>query len=111
MHECFFSFSDTCLYCPSNWTFGTRRNSIGVGMDSLILRVLTFSKALLLFCVYEDELELRYKLHSSRDVEVLWSRVTNLADGCLHAVTIRRLADTVSVQVNTPRMKHAVALR
>ncbi|KAI3368158.1 hypothetical protein L3Q82_007883 [Scortum barcoo] len=47
-----------------------------------------------------DELELRYKLHSSRDVEVLGSRVTNLADGRLHTVTIRRLADTVSVQID-----------
>ncbi|XP_071342570.1 contactin-associated protein-like 4 isoform X2 [Trachinotus anak] len=47
-----------------------------------------------------DELELRYKLHSSRDVEVLASRVMNLADGRLHTVTIRRLADTVSVQID-----------
>uniref|UniRef100_A0A3Q3WFW0 Uncharacterized protein n=1 Tax=Mola mola TaxID=94237 RepID=A0A3Q3WFW0_MOLML len=48
-----------------------------------------------------DELELRYKLHSSRDVEVLLSRVSNLADGHLHTVTIRRLAATVSLQVIT----------
>ena len=77
---------------------------------SLILRVLTVrSKTVLLFCVHADELELRYKLHSSRDVEVLWSRVTNLADGRLHTVTIGRLADTVSVQVKTPSMIHTVA--
>uniref|UniRef100_A0A665VD77 Contactin associated protein like 3 n=1 Tax=Echeneis naucrates TaxID=173247 RepID=A0A665VD77_ECHNA len=42
-----------------------------------------------------------YKLHSGRDVEVLSSRVMNLADGRLHTVNIRRLADTVFVQVNT----------
>ncbi|KAM8875331.1 contactin-associated protein-like 4 isoform 2-T2 [Spinachia spinachia] len=47
-----------------------------------------------------DELELRYKLHASRDVEVMGSRVTNLADGHLHTVIIRRLADTVSVQID-----------
>lgn len=55
----------------------------------------------MLFCVCKDELEVRYKLYSSRDVEVLGSRVTNLADGRLHTVTIRRLADTVTVQVQT----------
>ncbi|KAF3690623.1 Contactin-associated protein-like 4 Cell recognition molecule Caspr4 Precursor [Channa argus] len=47
-----------------------------------------------------DELELRYKLHSSRDVEVLKCKVTDLADGHLHTVTIRRLADAVSVQID-----------
>lgn len=57
-------------------------------------------------CVCIDELELRYKLHSSRDVEVLGSRVTNLADGHLHTVTIRRQADTVSVQVHTHTHTH-----
>ncbi|CAB1420470.1 unnamed protein product [Pleuronectes platessa] len=47
-----------------------------------------------------DELELRYKLHGSRDVEVMSSSVVNLADGRLHTVTIRRLADAVSVQID-----------
>uniref|UniRef100_A0A671YXY4 Contactin-associated protein-like 4 n=1 Tax=Sparus aurata TaxID=8175 RepID=A0A671YXY4_SPAAU len=63
------------------------------------------SPALLLYIssFYREYLALlinQYKLHSSRDVEVLWSRVTNLADGRLHAVTIRRLADTVYVQID-----------
>ena len=66
---------------------------------SLILYNLALQ--VLLFFVCKDELELRYKLHSSRDVEVLGSRVTNLADGRLHTVIIRRQADTVSVQVGT----------
>ncbi len=66
------------------------------------------SKIVLLFCVCTDELELRYKLHSSRDVEVLGSRVTNLADGHLHTVTIRRLADTISVQVHTQQIIQCV---
>ncbi|XP_034003247.1 contactin-associated protein-like 4 [Trematomus bernacchii] len=47
-----------------------------------------------------DELEVWYKLHSGRDVEVLRSRVTDLADGRLHTVIIRRQADIVSVKVD-----------
>uniref|UniRef100_A0A8C4F3Y9 Contactin associated protein like 3 n=1 Tax=Dicentrarchus labrax TaxID=13489 RepID=A0A8C4F3Y9_DICLA len=67
---------------------------------ALLLYVNSFYREYLALLINEhDELELRYKLHSSRDVEVLWSRVTNLADGHLHTVTVRRLADSVSVQV------------
>lgn len=44
-------------------------------------------------------LEVRYRLDSSKDVEILRSKVRNLANGQLHAVTISRLADAVSVQV------------
>ncbi|KAM4605720.1 contactin-associated protein-like 4 [Polymixia lowei] len=47
-----------------------------------------------------DKLEVRYKLDNSRDVEVLRSRVRNLANGQLHTLTVRRLADTVSVQMD-----------
>ncbi|XP_041804256.1 contactin-associated protein-like 4 [Chelmon rostratus] len=47
-----------------------------------------------------DKLEVRYKLDSSRDAEVLRSRVRSLANGQLHTVTIRRLTDSVSVQVD-----------
>ncbi|XP_051266760.1 contactin-associated protein-like 4 isoform X2 [Dicentrarchus labrax] len=47
-----------------------------------------------------DKLEVRYKLDSSRDVEVLRSRVRSLANGQLHTVTIRRLTDSVSVQID-----------
>ncbi|TKS79430.1 Contactin-associated protein-like 4 [Collichthys lucidus] len=47
-----------------------------------------------------DKLEVRYKLDSSRDAEVLRSRVRSLANGQLHTVTIRRQSDSVSVQVN-----------
>uniref|UniRef100_A0A672IV76 Contactin associated protein like 3 n=1 Tax=Salarias fasciatus TaxID=181472 RepID=A0A672IV76_SALFA len=62
------------------------------------------------FCVFvgEDELELRYKLHSRRDVEVLSSRVMNLADRRLHTVIIRRLADSVSIQVKTQQIFYGV---
>lgn len=52
--------------------------------------------------MYEDKLEVRYKLDSSRDAEVLRSSVRNVANGQLHTVTIRRLTDSVSVQVKTP---------
>ncbi|XP_073332152.1 contactin-associated protein-like 4 [Pagrus major] len=68
---------------------------------ALLLYVSSFYREYLALLINQhDELELRYKLHSSRDVELLWSRVTNLADGRLHTVTIRRLADTVSVQID-----------
>nr|XP_057928815.1 contactin-associated protein-like 4 isoform X2 [Doryrhamphus excisus] len=46
------------------------------------------------------ELELRYKLHSSRDAEVFGSSVVNLADGRLHTVTIKRRAEYVSFQID-----------
>nr|XP_046248206.1 contactin-associated protein-like 4 isoform X2 [Scatophagus argus] len=68
---------------------------------ALLLYVNSFYREFLALLINKHgELELRYKLHSSRDVEVIWSRVTNLADGRLHTVTIRRLADVVSVQVD-----------
>lgn len=53
------------------------------------------------FCgsVCADQLELRYRLDGSQDAEILRSKVKNLANGQLHAVTISRLADSVSVQV------------
>ncbi|XP_058495403.1 contactin-associated protein-like 4 [Solea solea] len=68
---------------------------------ALLLYVNSFFKEYLALLINRhDELEMRYKLHSSRDVEVLASRVTNLADGRLHTVKIWRLADTVSVQID-----------
>ncbi|XP_060940143.1 contactin-associated protein-like 4 [Limanda limanda] len=47
-----------------------------------------------------DKLEVRYKLDSSREAEVLRSRVKSLANGQLHTVTVRRLSDSVSVQID-----------
>ncbi|XP_060890497.1 contactin-associated protein-like 4 [Labrus mixtus] len=68
---------------------------------ALLLYINSFYREYLALLINkQDELELRYNLQSSRDVEVLGSRVTNLADGRLHSVTIRRLADTVSVQID-----------
>lgn len=46
-----------------------------------------------------DKLEVRYKLDSSRGAEVLRSKVRSLANGQLHTVTVRRLTDSVSMQV------------
>ncbi|KAM6984662.1 LOW QUALITY PROTEIN: contactin-associated protein-like 4 [Aplochiton taeniatus] len=45
-------------------------------------------------------LNVKYKLESGREAEVLRSNVRNLANGHLHRVSIRRLSDTVSVQVD-----------
>ncbi|CAI5654794.1 unnamed protein product [Oreochromis niloticus] len=47
-----------------------------------------------------DKLEVRYRLDSSKDAEILRSKVKNLADRQLHVVTISRLADVVSVQID-----------
>ncbi|XP_073347320.1 contactin-associated protein-like 4 [Pagrus major] len=47
-----------------------------------------------------DKLEVRYKLDGGRDAEVLRSRVRSLANGQLHTVTIRRLSDSVSLQID-----------
>ncbi|XP_069560846.1 contactin-associated protein-like 4 [Brachyistius frenatus] len=68
---------------------------------ALLLYISSFYREYLVLLINKhDELELRYKSHSSRDVELLSSRVVNPADGRLHTVTIRRLADTVSVQID-----------
>ncbi|XP_029687318.1 contactin-associated protein-like 4 isoform X2 [Takifugu rubripes] len=47
-----------------------------------------------------DKLEVRYKLDSSRDAEVMRSRVRHLANGRLHSVSVRRLSESVSVQID-----------
>ncbi|CAJ1067041.1 contactin-associated protein-like 4 [Xyrichtys novacula] len=47
-----------------------------------------------------DRLEVRYRLDGSKDAEILRSKVRNLANGKLHAVTISRLADSVSLQID-----------
>ncbi|XP_075878371.1 contactin-associated protein-like 4 [Nelusetta ayraudi] len=47
-----------------------------------------------------DMLEVRYKLDSSREAEVLRSRVMSLADGQLHSISVSRVLDSVSVQVD-----------
>ncbi|KAM7408345.1 hypothetical protein PAMA_002178 [Pampus argenteus] len=44
--------------------------------------------------------EVRYRLDSSKDAEILSSKVRNLANGQLHAVSISRLADAVSIQID-----------
>uniref|UniRef100_A0A668VDF5 Contactin associated protein like 3 n=1 Tax=Oreochromis aureus TaxID=47969 RepID=A0A668VDF5_OREAU len=52
------------------------------------------------FAVLLNKLEVRYRLDSSKDAEILRSKVKNLADRQLHVVTISRLADVVSVQID-----------
>lgn len=51
----------------------------------------------------EEALEVRYKLDGRRAAEVLRSTARSLADGRLHAVSVRRRTDAVSLQVTTPR--------
>uniref|UniRef100_A0A673ZHF5 Contactin-associated protein-like 4 n=1 Tax=Salmo trutta TaxID=8032 RepID=A0A673ZHF5_SALTR len=71
----------------------------------------TQSPALLLYiCSYYREylavllnrngyLDVKYKLQNSRDAEVFRTSIRNLANGQLHRVSIRRISETVSVQV------------
>ncbi|XP_039995159.1 contactin-associated protein-like 4 [Xiphias gladius] len=47
-----------------------------------------------------DKLEVRYRLDSSKGAEILASKARGLANGQLHTVTISRLADAVSVQID-----------
>ncbi|KAM8849515.1 contactin-associated protein-like 4 isoform 2-T3 [Spinachia spinachia] len=47
-----------------------------------------------------DKLEVRYKLDGSRGSEVLRSGARSLADGRLHAVSVRRRADVVTLQID-----------
>ncbi|KAM9848458.1 contactin-associated protein-like 4 [Aulostomus maculatus] len=68
---------------------------------ALLLYVTSLSREYLVLLINKHgELELRYKLHSSREAEVFASSVMNLADGRLHTVAVRRLADIVSIQVD-----------
>lgn len=60
-----------------------------------------FLKLSLSVCVCVEMLEVRYKLDSSREAEVLRSRVRSLADGQLHSISVSRVLDSVSVQVKT----------
>ncbi|KAM4727930.1 contactin-associated protein-like 4 [Anableps anableps] len=68
---------------------------------ALLLHVSShFNEYLALLINRHDELELRYKLDSSRDAEVLRSSMRGLANGLLHTVAIRRSADSVSMQID-----------
>ncbi|XP_068590882.1 contactin-associated protein-like 4 [Cebidichthys violaceus] len=59
-----------------------------------------YRESLALLINKHDMLEVRYKLDGSRDAEVLRSRVKSLADGQLHTVSISRLTDSVSLQID-----------
>ncbi|XP_034468842.1 contactin-associated protein-like 4 [Hippoglossus hippoglossus] len=68
---------------------------------ALLLYVSSYYREYLALLINKhDKLEVRYKLDSSREAEVLRSRVKSLANGQLHTVTVRRLSDSVSVQIN-----------
>ncbi|KAM9844315.1 contactin-associated protein-like 4 [Aulostomus maculatus] len=89
-------FSDTTLR-GENVSLSFRTNQ----SPTLLLYVSSYYREYLALLINKhDELEVRYKLDSSREAEVLRSRVRSLANGQLHTVSIRRLADSVSVQVD-----------
>ncbi|KAM6918523.1 contactin-associated protein-like 4 [Xenentodon cancila] len=68
---------------------------------ALLLCVSSLSREYLALLINKhNKLEVRYKLDSSRDAEVLRSSVRSLANGQLHTVTVRRRMDSVSVQID-----------
>uniref|UniRef100_A0A674MBK8 Contactin-associated protein-like 4 n=1 Tax=Takifugu rubripes TaxID=31033 RepID=A0A674MBK8_TAKRU len=68
---------------------------------ALLLYVGSYQREYLALLLNKNEqVEVRYRLDGSRDAEILRSKVRNLANGHLHAVTINRWADTVFVQVH-----------
>ncbi|XP_032410027.1 contactin-associated protein-like 4 [Xiphophorus hellerii] len=54
----------------------------------------------------QEQLEVRYRLESSREEEILRSRVRSLANGQLHSVSVSRLADSVTIQVDQHSKEH-----
>ncbi|XP_034035381.1 contactin-associated protein-like 4 [Thalassophryne amazonica] len=90
------AISDTTLR-GENISLSFRTNRI----PALLLYVSSFYREYLAVLINKhDELEVRYKLHSGRDTEVSVSNVRNVADGQRHTVIIRRLADTIHVQID-----------
>uniref|UniRef100_A0A3P9QBE3 Contactin-associated protein-like 4 n=1 Tax=Poecilia reticulata TaxID=8081 RepID=A0A3P9QBE3_POERE len=52
-----------------------------------------------------EQLEVRYRLESSKEEEILRSKVRSLANGQLHSVSVSRLADSVTIQVTHHPLK------
>ncbi|XP_030012152.1 contactin-associated protein-like 4 [Sphaeramia orbicularis] len=74
---------------------------------ALLLYISSFYREYLALLLNKhDKLEVRYRLDSSKDVDVLRSKVRNLANGQLHTVTINRLVDSVSIQVDQNNREH-----
>uniref|UniRef100_A0A3B4WSC4 Contactin-associated protein-like 4 n=1 Tax=Seriola lalandi dorsalis TaxID=1841481 RepID=A0A3B4WSC4_SERLL len=72
---------------------------------ALLLYVTSYYREYLALLINKhDELEVRYKLDSNREAEVLRSRVRSLANGQLHTVTIRRLTDSMSLDPDLARV-------
>ncbi|XP_017266467.1 contactin-associated protein-like 4 isoform X2 [Kryptolebias marmoratus] len=89
-------YSDTTLR-GENVSLGFRTTQ----SPTLLLYVSSYYREYMALLINKhDKLEVRYKLDSSREVEVLRSGVRSLTNGQLHAVTIRKLTHTVSLQVD-----------
>ncbi|KAK5854293.1 hypothetical protein PBY51_015377 [Eleginops maclovinus] len=68
---------------------------------AVLLYVSSFHREYLALLINKhDMLEVRYRLDDSREAETLRSKVRNLNNGQLHAVTISRQADAVSLQID-----------
>ncbi|XP_054885395.1 contactin-associated protein-like 4 [Poeciliopsis prolifica] len=54
----------------------------------------------------QEQLEVRYRLESSNEEEIVRSKARSLADGRPHSVSVSRLADSVTVQVDQHSKEH-----
>nr|XP_061795439.1 contactin-associated protein-like 4 [Nerophis lumbriciformis] len=68
---------------------------------ALLLYVSSYQREYMALLINKhDKMEVRYKLHGSKETEVLRSRAKGLADGRLHTVVVSRVMDAVSVQID-----------
>ncbi|XP_077381293.1 contactin-associated protein-like 4 isoform X1 [Festucalex cinctus] len=68
---------------------------------ALLLYVSSYQREYLALLINKyDKLEVRYRLHGSKEAEVLRSQLKGLADGRLHSVLVSRLMDAVSLQID-----------
>ncbi|KAM9789461.1 contactin-associated protein-like 4 [Neosynchiropus ocellatus] len=68
---------------------------------ALLLYVSSYYRQYLALLVNKHgRLEVRYRLDGGRDAQVLSSRARSVADGQLHSLVLRRLADSASLQVD-----------
>ncbi|XP_034040971.1 contactin-associated protein-like 4 [Thalassophryne amazonica] len=95
-------FSDTSLRAENiSLCFSTAQS------PALILYVSSYhSEYLALLLEKHGQLEVRYRLDSRKETEVLRSSVRTLANGQLHTVTVSRMAYSVSVQIDHITREH-----
>ncbi|XP_036451045.1 contactin-associated protein-like 5 [Colossoma macropomum] len=68
---------------------------------SLLLYVSSYYREYLAILLNRNgQLDVKYKLQNNRDAEVFRSSVRNLANGQLHRVSVRRVSESLSIQID-----------